>query len=260
MCLGRTPCRRSALVRMRFCPSRSIIASMEAQHVSGLGVALARTRRRRRTRARGSVAPPRLSLAAVVRPASRVTLDRLASQWQRALDTDERALHAAAGTLPPEYLSQHRRELAQERRETALLLADVAHAKGIRPLPWLSPVPVRKEMLDLTASTQACLFDLDGVLTDSALLHASAWAQVLDEFLLRMSASTGWHFIPFDRDADYRTFIDGRSRLEGVHAFLDSRGIRLPREESTIPRTPTPPPAWRNAKVRRSSVASTSTG
>jgi len=83
-------------------------------------------------------------------------------------------------------------------------------------------------MLGLSASTQACLFDLDGVLTDSALRHASAWAQVLDEFLLRMSASTGWHFIPFDRDADYRTFIDGRSRLEGIHAFLDSRGIRLP--------------------------------
>ena len=65
------------------------------------------------------------------------------------------------------------------------------------------------------------------MLTDSDLLHASAWAQVLDEFLLRSTASTGWHFIPFDRDADYRTYIDGRSRLEGVHAFLDSRGIRI---------------------------------
>jgi beta-phosphoglucomutase-like phosphatase (HAD superfamily) len=166
--------------------------------------------------------------AAVEPAASRASLDELASHWQRALDTSERALQAAAGTLPPAYLSGRRRELTQERRETALLLADVARARGIRPLPWLSPVPVSKEMLGLTASTQACLFDLDGVLTDSALLHSSAWAQVLDEFLLRMSASTGWHFIPFDRNADYRTFIDGRSRLEGIHAFLDSRGIRLP--------------------------------
>jgi HAD superfamily hydrolase (TIGR01509 family) len=170
--------------------------------------------------------------AAVERPASRASLDELASHWQRALDTSERALQVAAGTLPPTYVSGRRRELTQERRETALLLAEVARARGIRPLPWLSPVPVRKEMLGLTASTQACLFDLDGVLTDSALLHASAWAQVLDEFLLRMSASTGWHFIPFDRAADYRTFIDGRSRLEGIHAFLDSRGIRLP--EGTV--------------------------
>ncbi len=152
----------------------------------------------------------------------------LALHWQRALDANERALHAAAGTLSPAYLGQQRRELAQERRETALLLADVARARGIKPLPWLSPVPVRKEMLGLVASTQACLFDLDGVLTDSARVHASAWAQVLDEFLLRMSASTGWHFIPFDPDADYRTFLDGRPRLEGIHAFLDSRGIRLP--------------------------------
>ena len=95
-------------------------------------------------------------------------------------------------------------------------------------MPWLSPVPVRRDMLGLAASTQACLFDLDGVLTDSALLHASAWAQVLDELLLRMSARTGWHFIPFDPDADYRTFLGGRPRLEGIHAFLDSRGIRLP--------------------------------
>ena len=201
---------------------------METQRVPGLGATLTRSRRRRRVRGRDAAAPQNRSPIALDPPARRASLDKLASQWQRALDADERALHAAAGTLPPEYLSQHRRELTQERREIALLLGDVAHAKGIRPLPWLSPVPVRKEMLGLTASTQACLFDLDGVLTDSALLHASAWAQVVDEFLLRMSASTGWHFIPFDRDADYRTFIDGRSRLEGVHAFLNSRGIRLP--------------------------------
>ena len=190
-------------------------------------MALTRSRRSGRTRRREAAAPHHRSPAAVDTRASRATLDKLASQWQRALDSDERALHAASGTLPPAYLSQRRRELAQERHETALLLADVARARGIRPLPWLSPVPVSKEMLGLTASTQACLFDLDGVLTDSALLHSSAWAQVLDEFLLRMSASTGWHFIPFDRNADYRTFIEGRSRLDGIHAFLDSRGIRL---------------------------------
>ena len=83
-------------------------------------------------------------------------------------------------------------------------------------------------MIGLAPPIQACLFDLDGVLTDSARVHASAWAQVLDEFLLRLTSSTGWHFIPFDPDADYRTYIDGRSRLEGIHSFLDSRGIRLP--------------------------------
>ena len=185
----------------------------------------------------------------------------LALHWQRALDANERALHAAAGTLSPAYLGQQRRELAQERRETALLLADVARARGIKPLPWLSPVPVRKEMLGLVASTQACLFDLDGVLTDSARVHASAWAQVLDEFLLRISASTGWHFIPFDPDADYRTFLDGRPRLEGIHAFLDSRGIRLPEGRSRRSRgCGHRQRRWRNARVRRSPTPSSSTG
>jgi beta-phosphoglucomutase-like phosphatase (HAD superfamily) len=55
-----------------------------------------------------------------------------------------------------------------------------------------------------------------------------AWSEIFDAFLLRLTEKTGWHFIPFDRDADYRAYIDGRSRLEGVHALLDSRGIRLP--------------------------------
>ena len=152
----------------------------------------------------------------------------LASHWQRALDAGEFALRAAVDTLPASYVSRRRRELTQERQETATLLKDVARARGVRPLPWLSPGPVTKQMLGLTTSNQACLFDLDGVLTDSALLHAAAWAQILDELLLRLSASAGWHFIPFDREVDYRTYIDGRSRLEGIHSFLESRGIRLP--------------------------------
>jgi beta-phosphoglucomutase-like phosphatase (HAD superfamily) len=162
-----------------------------------------------------------------VQPADPPSLDELASRWQRALDAGEFALRAAADTLPASYLKERRRELIQERQDTAELLKAVARAAG-RPLPWLSPVPVRKQMIGLPAPIRACLFDLDGVLTDSARAHASAWAQVLDEFLLRSTSSTGWHFIPFDPDADYRTYFDGRSRLEGIHAFLDSCGIRLP--------------------------------
>jgi len=82
-------------------------------------------------------------------------------------------------------------------------------------------------MLGLPSTTAACLFDLDGVLTNSAKLHALAWGTIFDEYLLRLSEKTGWQFIPFDRDADYRTFVDGRPRLEGVHAFLASRGLSL---------------------------------
>jgi beta-phosphoglucomutase-like phosphatase (HAD superfamily) len=85
-------------------------------------------------------------------------------------------------------------------------------------------------MLGLPSTTAACLFDLDGVLTNSAQLHALAWGTVFDEYLLRLSEKTGWLFIPFDRDADYRDYVEGRSRLEGVHAFLASRGIALSEE------------------------------
>jgi HAD superfamily hydrolase (TIGR01509 family) len=104
----------------------------------------------------------------------------------------------------------------------------VAAVAGIQPAPWLSPVTLTNRVLGLPDSASACLFDLEGVLTDSGKLHAWAWGEVFDEFLLRLSDKTGWHFVPFDRIADYRDYVDGRSRLEGVHAFLDSRGVRLP--------------------------------
>jgi beta-phosphoglucomutase-like phosphatase (HAD superfamily) len=74
------------------------------------------------------------------------------------------------------------------------------------------------------------------VLTDSAALHARAWGMVFDEFLLRLSDKTGWHFIPFDRDEDYHRWIEGRTRLDGVHAFLESRGIRVPAGAAGDPR------------------------
>jgi HAD superfamily hydrolase (TIGR01509 family) len=162
------------------------------------------------------------------RATTRRDLEPLAAGWQRALDAADRALRAAAESLPPAYLGPRRRALVEERRQTADLLVQVAREQGVRPLPWLSPVPVGKRMLGLDTAVEACLFDLDGVLTDSNRLHADAWGTVLDDLLLRLSGKTGWQFIPFDCNGDYRTYIDGRSRLEGIHAFLESRGIRLP--------------------------------
>jgi beta-phosphoglucomutase family hydrolase len=74
----------------------------------------------------------------------------------------------------------------------------------------------------------AVLFDMDGVLTQTATLHARAWKKLFDDFLRRRAARTGEPFVPFDIDADYRRYVDGKPRSDGVVSFLASRGIELP--------------------------------
>jgi beta-phosphoglucomutase-like phosphatase (HAD superfamily) len=74
----------------------------------------------------------------------------------------------------------------------------------------------------------AVLFDLDGVLTQTARVHAAAWKELFDAFLRHRSAETGEPFIAFDRDADYRRHVDGKPRQDGVTAFPSSRGIEVP--------------------------------
>src|SRR5690606_381648 len=76
----------------------------------------------------------------------------------------------------------------------------------------------------------AVLFDMDGVLTRTAGLHARAWKKLFDDFLQRRSAQTGEPFVPFDIDTDYRRYVDGKPRQDGVVSFLASRGIELPLE------------------------------
>jgi beta-phosphoglucomutase family hydrolase len=83
-------------------------------------------------------------------------------------------------------------------------------------------------MLDLPDGIKACLFDLDGVLTQTAKVHARAWKQMFDEFLREWSERTGEPFQEFDRPTDYDEYVDGKPRLDGVKSFLESRGIHLP--------------------------------
>ena len=157
-------------------------------------------------------------------------LESISAQWQRALDAAERALRAAdrlAARVGPPAAAIRAHSRATSRRQ-AQLAATGRRSPASGRSRGSSPVPVTNRMLGLPATARACLFDVEGVLTDSAVLHARAWGEVFDDFLLRLAEKTGWHFIPFDRVADYRAYVDGRSRLEGVHAFLDSRGIRLP--------------------------------
>jgi beta-phosphoglucomutase-like phosphatase (HAD superfamily) len=177
---------------------------------------------------------PLISLVSELQPA--LELDGVAAAWQIALDSADRALAAAGRTLTPGELQSLRTRLGDERRLTAQLLERVARTDRVRPAPWLSFVPVTPALLGLPSGVEACLFDLDGVLTDSVRAHAEAWAEVFDNFLLHhANEEAGRPFIPFDRDADYRSYVDGRPRLEGIHSFLASRGLRLPEGRPTDP-------------------------
>lgn len=157
-------------------------------------------------------------------------LDTVADEWQLALDQAKRALDRSDRTFRPEELHARQRRLAEERARTTRELAALAHDANVHQTPWLAPWPITPALLGLRDGLSACIFDLDGVLTDSGILHAAAWAEVLDPLLLQVSERPGRAFIPFDRDADYRTYLDGRPRGEGIRLFLESRGIGAPNE------------------------------
>ncbi|TFG44382.1 MAG: beta-phosphoglucomutase family hydrolase [Syntrophobacterales bacterium] len=74
----------------------------------------------------------------------------------------------------------------------------------------------------------AVLFDLDGVLTDTAKIHAHCWKTLFDEFLKTHAQRTGQPFRPFDIETDYNRYVDGKLRQDGTGSFLESRGIQLP--------------------------------
>ncbi|WP_433159370.1 beta-phosphoglucomutase family hydrolase [Kribbella sp. CA-247076] len=83
-------------------------------------------------------------------------------------------------------------------------------------------------MLGLPAGIRACLFDLDGVLTNTAAVHAAAWKEMFDEFFQKYSAEHGTAFRPFDARTEYDEKVDGKPRVDGVRDCLAARGIRLP--------------------------------
>jgi beta-phosphoglucomutase family hydrolase len=74
----------------------------------------------------------------------------------------------------------------------------------------------------------AVVFDMDGVVTRTAAVHAAAWKQLFDDFLERRAAVAGLDWAPFDADTDYRVYVDGKARYDGVRSFLASRDITLP--------------------------------
>jgi beta-phosphoglucomutase family hydrolase len=87
----------------------------------------------------------------------------------------------------------------------------------------------------LPESIRACLFDMDGVLTETATVHAAAWKLTFDDYLRRCAARTGERFLPFDPVADYDQYVDGKPRPDGVRSFLASRAIALPQGAASDP-------------------------
>jgi beta-phosphoglucomutase family hydrolase len=83
-------------------------------------------------------------------------------------------------------------------------------------------------VLGLPDGTRACLFDLDGVLTKTAVVHNAAWKEMFDAYLRERSRRTGEPFVPFDPVKDYDEYVDGKPRADGTRSFLASRGIELP--------------------------------
>jgi beta-phosphoglucomutase family hydrolase len=82
---------------------------------------------------------------------------------------------------------------------------------------------------------RACLFDLDGVLTQTAKVHAAAWKEMFDAYLRTCARRSGRPFVAFDPVRDYDTYVDGKPRSDGTRSFLTARGIELPEGEPNDP-------------------------
>jgi beta-phosphoglucomutase family hydrolase len=102
-------------------------------------------------------------------------------------------------------------------------VTDILWKKGERSMPQpKSGSPITRDQYD------AILFDLDGVITNTASLHAACWKDMFDAYLKKRAAQRNETFRPFDIATDYRLHVDGKPRFDGVRDFLTSRGIQLP--------------------------------
>ena len=164
------------------------------------------------------------------------TLDLLTAHWRLAFMSAQDALSAIARggsslRFPPHELRELSARLEHERIATAKLLDEISRDERVPLQHRLSAPRATKKSLGLPDAVQACVFDLDGVLTASADVHAAAWQVAFDELLAQRVERTGERFapfMPFDPRVDYYRHLHGRPRLDGVQAFLASRGIRLP--------------------------------
>jgi beta-phosphoglucomutase-like phosphatase (HAD superfamily) len=187
--------------------------------------------------------PALAALTPVARWAPAASIDALGGQWWAALDAAETALRAASRVLPADEFRERSGRLRREREDTVGCLDSLARVEHV-PLDFsylrVSRSNLRR-LLGLPSSVVACVFNLDGVLIGSAAVHAAAWAETFDEFVAARAERTHGRFAPFNSLApfnpstDYAKHIHGKTRLEGVRAFLASRGISLPEGDPRDP-------------------------
>jgi beta-phosphoglucomutase-like phosphatase (HAD superfamily) len=157
--------------------------------------------------------------------------DELGTRWRLALDAAQKALEAATPVLSAEPLQGRLSLLKAERATTAHLLDGLA--RDFQVEAWLSDLEVPTwnlyRLLGLPPAVKACVFDLEDVLTGSPALHVAAWAETWGALLAeRGGGHKAEQLAPFDARRDYYAHLHGRPRLDGVRAFLASRGISLP--------------------------------
>ena len=167
-----------------------------------------------------------------------VGADLLRTEWRLAFDAAETALRASGRDLPEPARRAETARLKSERESTAALLRALAHDQHSSDqfLHRLMQPDEALRLLGLPPGVTSFVFRLDGVLIGSAAVHAAAWAETFDEFIFDRAERT--HGRPSCRSTGSATtwqHIHGKPRLEGVRAFLASRGIRLPEGDPDDP-------------------------
>jgi len=159
-----------------------------------------------------------------------IEIEELAWRWQEALEAAQSATSAESAVVRGNVTDRHFKQLAAERKDVVQALEGVArvHRLDVHLAHLALPAYAVQQLLGLPADVTACVFNLDGVLVPSAAVHAAAWKETFDAFILERAERTRGRFAPFDPVGDYSRHLHGRPRLDGVRDFLASRGIRLP--------------------------------
>ncbi len=177
-------------------------------------------------RPRGRAAPPNGPETTLARVDE---LDELSARWRLALDAAQAALQAAPAAFRSDPLPGRAGELKVERARTAQLLEGLARDFQIKN--WRSDLEIPAwnlyRLLGLPPEVQACVFDVEDVLTGSPSLQVAGWGETWAALSAERDGRKAAHFAPFDPRLDYYAHLHARPRLEGVRDFLASRGITL---------------------------------